>query len=403
MSLERRVAAAWMQRFAKYNPEFLQWVGQQRFVQPNTRNRVLFQSLDDAEQKKIYERWKQMTHGEESERVKKENRWLTTNQDPKRYEHIKFQIRLDEETAKEDQKRLEDIFGTKDQDEIRNAILDLAGAGGVASLINSADVITWKDEYEAKIQVMGRGKHGLHFDRRFTYDDTGDEDQPYIPSRIENNIFSVARDAPPGLGTRMLASQVGAAENDGFSFIEAEAAKGGEMNGYYTWPRLGFNAPLTQEDLNDLEDHDPEAAWQVQQLAEADANRMFEDAPVEIFHVMAIPEARKWWEREGHALMASFSVSDDFDGGKSYQLLRAYTEAKAMAEGKTIPEYLAKIAGKKKSKNMAPRLSDQDQKILDQVWEGVRKKLMANVKKKKASEITAFWLRMQVVKSSLGI
>ena len=101
--------------------------------------------------------------------------------------------------------------------------------------------------------------------------------------------------------------------------------------------------------------------------------------------------------------MATFSVSEDFDGGRAYQLLRAYTEAKATAKGQTIPEYLSKISAKKKGKNMAPRLDQQDNEILDQVWDGVRKRLFANVKKKKASELARFWLWTKIVKSSLGI
>jgi hypothetical protein len=394
-------------RLAKYNPEFLQWVGQQRFVQPDTKNRVLFNSLEDEEQQRIYERWKGMTQGEGAEKRQEANRWLTTNQDPERYDDIEFQIRMDEDEVEPTKKRLKDIFGTEDQEEIRDRILDLSGTGGIASLVESVDVLTWENEYDAAIVVMGRGKHGIHFERLITYDSTGDEEQPWAPSTIENKLFSVGRDAPPGMGTRMLASQVGAGADEGFRFIEAEAGggPGGNMNGYYTWPRLGFNAQLMDGDLEDLEDHDPEAAWQVQQLAEVDEDRMWPDAPAEIFHVMAIPAARKWWEEEGHKLMVAFPLSEDFDGGKAYQLLRAYTEAKATAHGQTIPEYLSEIktAAKKKGKNMAPRLDKQDNEILDRVWDDVRKRLMANVKKKKASELAKFWLWTKIVKSSLGI
>ena len=100
--------------------------------------------------------------------------------------------------------------------------------------------------------------------------------------------------------------------------------------------------------------------------------------------------------------MASFSVSEDFDGGKAYQLLREYTEAKAMVEGKTIPEYLSKIGGKKK-KNMAPELTEQDNKILDRVWDAARKRIKKNVKKTKsqktASEVARSWLWTKIVKS----
>jgi len=397
----KKVAHVWLLRRAKYNPEFLQWAEQQRFPSPKTRDRIKFVSLPDDEKKKIYERWKSMAQGDQAERVKKENRWLVPNPDPKRFEHVKFQIRLDEETAQEDQKRLQQSFGTEDQNEIRDTILDLAGAGGVASLVTSVDVLTWQEgKHEARVKVMGRGKHGLHFDRNLKYENTGDEDRPFYPLVIENQISSVGSAAPPGVGTRMLASQVGAAEQEGFSHIEAEASRGRYLNGYYTWPRLGFNAPFTKKDMQDLEDELPEAAWQVQQLAELDSDRMF-DGPAELFHVMAIPEAREWWEREGHSVMAAFSVSD-LDGGKAYQLLRAYTEAKAMAEGKTIPEYLAKIAAKRR--NMAPRLTKQDNGILDRVWGQARQKILVEAKtKKKASELARFWVWTKVVERALEI
>lgn len=399
-AVARKIAASWLRRFAKYNPEFMQWVGQQRFRHPETGNRVLFQSLPDPEQTEIFERWKGLNQGEGAERRQEANRWLNGNEDPERYENIDFQIRLDDETAEEDKKRLADIFGTKDQKEIRNQILDLAGAGGIAAMVESVTVLTWEDDYEAKIRVSGRGKDGLNFERTLEYEETGDDEHPYMGHTIKNELFSVGSDAPAGMGTRMLASQVGVASNEGFSFIETEASggPGQTMNGYYTWPRLGFNAELMDGNLEDLEDHDPEAAWQVRELAEADENRMWPDAPAEIFHVMAVPAARKWWEEEGHRLTAAFPLSEDFDGGKAYQLLRAYTEAKATAKGQTIPEYLSKIKmGAKKGKNMAPRLDKQDNEILDRVWEETRQRIQQKSKtKKQGTQVAELWLRRAV-------
>jgi hypothetical protein len=386
----------------------MQWAEQQRFVQPSTRNRVKFVSLPDEEQKRIYDRWRSMSQGEDAERTREANRWLTPNQDPKRYDHIKFDVRLDSETAQEDQKRLMDMLGTEDPDEMRDKMMDLAGLGGIAKMVKSVDVLTWEDpkDFGGKgfIKVMGRGDNGLHFDRNLTYLQNEDPDKPWTPWTVENVLFSVDRKAPAGVGTRMLASQVGATQQAGFESLETEATRAADMNGHYTWPRLGFNAALTWDDYGELEKHDEDAAWQVRKLALADADRMFKDAPFELFHLMAIPEARKWWEGNGRSIETSFPLDEDIDGGKAYQLLRAYTEAKAMTEGKTIPEYLAKMAAKKKGKNMPPRLTKQDQEILDRVWEQTRKKLQANVKtKKKASELAAFWLRTQVMKSSMGI
>jgi hypothetical protein len=374
----QKIAASWVAqtlRVAKYNDDFLQWVGNQRFLHPDTKNRVLFVSLPNKEQQKIYARWEQMTLGGDAERVREENKWLTTNNDPLRYDHVKFRIRLDED---EDQERLEQIFGTDDPDEISDRIMDLAGAGGVAPLVREVDTLVWNEGNRLMLKVIGRGDHGLRFDRNLIYDATGDEDQPYEPGAIENQLISVDKTAPPGVGTRMLASQVAAASEAGFPGIEAEAARSDKMNGYYTWPRLGFNAELTQGHLDELEDENPEAAWMVQQLAEADSDRMWPKAPIELVHVMAVPEARDWWEREGHTVMAYFPLSD-LDGGKAYNILKEYTEAKAMSEGLTIPEYLSKMAKTKKT-NIPPELTEQDNQILDQVWDHLRQAILASKK-----------------------
>lgn len=60
MTPEQTVAGRWLTglfRFAKYSPEFLQWVGTQRFRSPRSDERIQFQSLPPEEQAKIHARW----------------------------------------------------------------------------------------------------------------------------------------------------------------------------------------------------------------------------------------------------------------------------------------------------------------------------------------------------------
>jgi hypothetical protein len=77
-------------------------------------------------------------------------------------------------------------------------------------------------------------------------------------------------DAPEGLGTRIAAHQIRAAVDFELDGIEVQAVRSDEYgwNGYYTWPRIGYNAPLPRwfrdmlpealqnlKDFNDLMHH----------------------------------------------------------------------------------------------------------------------------------------------------
>jgi hypothetical protein len=72
---------------------------------------------------------------------------------------------------------------------------------------------------------------------------------------IARNVhFHVQDNAPNGFGTQVFAGQVWALQRLGVSRIEAEIAgsAASPYNGYYTWARLGFNAPLTPEEQRRL-------------------------------------------------------------------------------------------------------------------------------------------------------
>jgi hypothetical protein len=72
---------------------------------------------------------------------------------------------------------------------------------------------------------------------------------------IRNNIFKLhSEDRDSGWGSKVFAAQVEGASAAGYSYIETHAAKGGGYNGYYTWPRLGYD-----QDLDTLDDDTQEA------------------------------------------------------------------------------------------------------------------------------------------------
>lgn len=63
--------------------------------------------------------------------------------------------------------------------------------------------------------------------------------------KVHNDIFRKGSgNAPKGLGGRQLAIQTAVARKLGVKYIDTSAASGGGWNGYYTWARVGFDAPL---------------------------------------------------------------------------------------------------------------------------------------------------------------
>jgi hypothetical protein len=55
-----------------------------------------------------------------------------------------------------------------------------------------------------------------------------------------------------GLGLRMFSRQLAYARRLGVRTIETRAGRCGDENGYYTWPRLGFDGPLPPEIVDAL-------------------------------------------------------------------------------------------------------------------------------------------------------
>jgi hypothetical protein len=106
-----------------------------------------------------------------------------------------------------------------------------------------------------------------------------------------------------GLGLRVLHRQLRAAKSLGVLRTIAMAGRSLGENGYYTWPRYGFDGPLPSEVRRRLPcglDH----ARTVLDLIQCESGR-------------------QWWKRNGAPLYVSFDLAD---GSRSWAVFRQYLE-----------------------------------------------------------------------------
>jgi SPP1 gp7 family putative phage head morphogenesis protein len=143
---------------------------------------------------------------------------------------------FDDDEARE---RLEELIGDLSAEEI----------GGLAGALDNA-----------KVGVFTRWEGGVYIEvkhpailRQVRSLDRDDADRLYM----HNEVFKKTRSSPSGIGLRSFATQAYHAEKFGVQYIDTYAAgdfttardKGNQWNGYYTWPRFGYNAPLEPDDL----------------------------------------------------------------------------------------------------------------------------------------------------------
>lgn len=136
-----------------------------------------------------------------------------------------------------------------------------------------------------------------------------------------------------GIGTDVAAKQIYGAQKygDGIEYVKLHAAGGaapmegfaGQYNGYYTWPRLGYDQPIA-----DIAKSNP-AAFDAIRAAWPDA--------VSVLDIMATPAGRTWWKIHGVELLdARFDLSP---GSRSMQVLEAYLDERAKrTEGQSAGE-----------------------------------------------------------------
>lgn len=127
---------------------------------------------------------------------------------------------------------------------------------------------------------------------------------------VMHNVSFTVFETGHGLGTRVFADQAHAASALGVTSIRTTAAAEDGANGYYTWPRLGYNAPFSYD-----ADYYPSAPAAVRHASD--------------FHeLMRTSAGRDWWRANGHDVEMTF---DTRPGSTAMQMLDAYLKERGIA------------------------------------------------------------------------
>jgi hypothetical protein len=130
---------------------------------------------------------------------------------------------------------------------------------------------------------------------------------------IYNVHFEKRRDAPAGVGLESFRRQVAGARHLGVQRIELWAAgyaKDKDYNGYYTWARFGFDAPLNEKERRELYD------WPGLSGA-LTLNDVVERGGL------------KWWRRSGTERTMCFELHRE---SRMSRIFRAYLLSKGIVE-----------------------------------------------------------------------
>lgn len=115
----------------------------------------------------------------------------------------------------------------------------------------------------------------------------------YGRPELHNALLKVLDDAPKGFGTRIFSTQVAMARKLGIPYITTNAAgnRDSEYKGYFVWPRLGYNAYLSDDEIETLPD--------------------FLEGALTVIDVMATKQGRDWWLFHGEGRNMVFELHDD--------------------------------------------------------------------------------------------
>lgn len=192
-----------------------------------------------------------------------------------------------------------------DRDLTAEDLLDLAGVPNGARV----EAYAW------------RSREAVHASVAATHDELGVKslDRSIVISQdgsyIINEFFKTVKSARgAGLGTRVFAHQAARAAGLGFREIQALAVRGKDMNGYYTWPRVGMNAPL-------------EGALR-ETVAEAYLERYgrpLPDAVVDFHGLFVVEGGPELWEEIGLTIEMTFDLDP---GSRHWKFLRSYMAGK---------------------------------------------------------------------------
>ncbi len=145
--------------------------------------------------------------------------------------------------------------------------------------------------------------------------------------------------------------------------IETHACRSSSMNGYYTWPRFGYNQTIADADIYDHVKRDLRSKFNARD-----------------FHqLMSTEEGRKYWQENGSSVHLSFDLSP---GSTCRRVLNEYIAERSAREGRDILKSLYKAAASPVDIDLStqdpndigdepPVLDELDEQILDEIWDRI--------------------------------
>lgn len=133
------------------------------------------------------------------------------------------------------------------------------------------------------------------------------------------NAYFEATTKGRGIGLEAFKQQVDSASRLGFEKIETSAAgnKEDDFNGYYTWPRLGYDGQLRSRHKDGLE------------LASAEGKSWVTGLETKVSDLMKTKGGREWWKENGDGFDATFNLTK---GSQSRKVLATYVKEKRKQE-----------------------------------------------------------------------
>lgn len=128
---------------------------------------------------------------------------------------------------------------------------------------------------------------------------------------MHNDSFFMVHETGTGLGLKVFRDQVDNLRDMGFSHIETWAARGTGMNGYYTWPRFGYDQKIS--DFRDKRTRE--------RILNAFPNAK------SVLDITETPEGRAWWKKNGTNMRKA--VFDLKEGSRSLKVLEGYLAERA--------------------------------------------------------------------------
>jgi GNAT superfamily N-acetyltransferase len=231
----------------------------------------------------------------------------------------------------------EDFFGSADKQHWATAVG--APPGATVTVFARASTVevrvdhpSYKAEYRFNTDAEGGGK------------------------RVKINAFYVNDGAKgQGLGTQVIHDQAQFLAQHGFKLMRLDAARSNSENenGYYSWPRLGFDKTLTPTEKMDL----PAAHQGVSRVSD----------------LMKTKDGREAWLKHGDTLRdMEFDLAP---GSPANQVLAAYVKER---EARQSPPQALQPVTNTTGAVAGLWFSDDDDKLLDEIWDRLARADVAN-------------------------